>query len=94
MNLSRQEFLQLLDVAAAPGMPMAANCAYTAAQAGSLYDLGKARAGTEPPEVDRNRRQPRYCQVTRHPAYGERRRFRESGRMNIIKNQPIMIAKQ
>jgi len=43
MNLSRREFMQLLAVAAAQGMPMAANNAYAAAQAGSLYDLGKAR---------------------------------------------------
>jgi sulfur-oxidizing protein SoxB len=35
--------MQLLAVAAAQGMPMAANNAYAAAQAGSLYDLGKAR---------------------------------------------------
>ncbi len=43
MNLSRREFLQLLAVAAAQGMPMAGNNAYAAAHAGSLYDLGKAR---------------------------------------------------
>jgi sulfur-oxidizing protein SoxB len=43
MNLSRREFMQLLAVAAAQGMPMAANNAYAAADAGSLYDLGKAR---------------------------------------------------
>lgn len=41
MNLSRREFLQLLAVAAAQGVPL--GNAFAAARSGEAYDLGKAR---------------------------------------------------
>jgi len=43
MNLYRREFLQLLAVAAAQGMPLSSGSALAAARSGNLYDLGKAR---------------------------------------------------
>lgn len=42
MNLSRREFLQLLAVAAAQGLPLGSGHALAAARSGELYDLGKA----------------------------------------------------
>lgn len=41
MNLSRREFLQILAVAAAQGLPLAGGAAMAAAQSGDLYRLGK-----------------------------------------------------
>jgi sulfur-oxidizing protein SoxB len=43
MNLTRREFLQLLAVAAAQGLPMAGGKAFAAARSGELYHLGKAQ---------------------------------------------------
>lgn len=42
MNLSRREFLQLLAIGAAQGLPLAAGGAYAATHGALLYDLGKA----------------------------------------------------
>jgi len=41
MHLSRREFLQIMAVATAQGMPLASGSAFAAAQSGDLYALGK-----------------------------------------------------
>ncbi len=41
MHLSRREFLQIIAVAAAQGMPLASGSAFAAARSGELYALGK-----------------------------------------------------
>ena len=43
MNLSRREFLQMMAVAAAQGLPLAGTNAHAAARSGGLYELGKAQ---------------------------------------------------
>ncbi|MGA0032160.1 MAG: thiosulfohydrolase SoxB [Burkholderiales bacterium] len=43
MNLNRREFLQIVAVAAAQGLPLTAGKAFAASRSGTLYDLGKAR---------------------------------------------------
>jgi len=43
MNLSRREFLQIMAVAAAQGLPLASGPALAAARSGDLYHLGKAQ---------------------------------------------------
>ena len=42
MHLSRREFMQIMAVAAAQGLPLAAGPAFAAAAGGTLYDLGKS----------------------------------------------------
>ncbi len=44
MHLSRREFMQIMAVAAAQGLPLGAGPAFAAAGSGTLYDLGKAQA--------------------------------------------------
>jgi sulfur-oxidizing protein SoxB len=44
MHLSRREFMQIMAVAAAQGLPLAAGPAFAAAASGTLYDLGKPQA--------------------------------------------------
>jgi sulfur-oxidizing protein SoxB len=44
MHLSRREFMQIMAVAAAQGLPLAPGKAMAAARSGELYDLGKAAA--------------------------------------------------
>ena len=44
MHLSRREFMQIMAVAAAQGLPLAAGPAFAAAGNGTLYDLGKSAA--------------------------------------------------
>ncbi len=44
MHLSRREFMQIMAVAAAQGLPLGAGPAFAAAGSGKLYDLGKAQA--------------------------------------------------
>jgi S-sulfosulfanyl-L-cysteine sulfohydrolase len=44
MHLSRREFMQIMAVAAAQGLPLSAGSAFAAATSGTLYDLGKAQA--------------------------------------------------
>ena len=44
MQLSRREFMQIMAVAAAQGLPLSAGSAFAAAAGGALYDLGKAQA--------------------------------------------------
>jgi len=44
MHLSRREFMQIMAVAAAQGLPLGAGPAFAAAGSGALYDLGKAQA--------------------------------------------------
>ena len=44
MHLSRREFMQIMAVAAAQGLPLAAGPAFAAAGSGTLYDLGKSAA--------------------------------------------------
>lgn len=41
MNLTRREFLQILAIAAAQGLPLASGRAMAAARSGTLYELGK-----------------------------------------------------
>jgi len=41
MNLNRREFLQIIAIAAAQGMPLVDGKAHAAARSGSMYDLGK-----------------------------------------------------
>ena len=43
MNLSRREFLQMMAVAAAQGLPLAGSKAHAAAHSSGLYELGKAQ---------------------------------------------------
>ncbi len=43
MNLSRREFLQIMAVAAAQGLPLVSGNAYAAARSGELYALAKAQ---------------------------------------------------
>ena len=42
MHLTRREFLQIMAVAAAQGMPLTSGSAFAAARSGELYTLGKA----------------------------------------------------
>jgi S-sulfosulfanyl-L-cysteine sulfohydrolase len=44
MHLSRREFMQIMAVAAAQGLPLSAGPAFAAAAGGTLYDLGKSAA--------------------------------------------------
>ena len=44
MHLSRREFMQIMAVAAAQGLPLSAGPAFAAADSGTLYDLGKSAA--------------------------------------------------
>ncbi len=44
MHLSRREFMQIMAVAAAQGLPLTAGSALAAAASGTLYDLGKAQS--------------------------------------------------
>ncbi|MCW5603757.1 MAG: thiosulfohydrolase SoxB [Burkholderiales bacterium] len=44
MHLSRREFMQIMAVAAAQGLPLAAGSAFAAAGSGAFYDLGKSPA--------------------------------------------------
>jgi len=44
MHLSRREFMQIMAVAAAQGLPLSAGQAFAAAAGGTLYDLGKTQA--------------------------------------------------
>ncbi len=44
MHLSRREFMQIMAVAAAQGLPLTAGPAFAAAGSGALYDLGKSPA--------------------------------------------------